>query len=159
MTPQSDSITSSTPISEAQAPPIHFSQLPTPELSDLEEPRWRQTVVEQLQDVSGLDEGWDGFGAGPVRRDVILFVVHILNQIMLPNAPPPQVTPMSHGGLMLEWHENGIDLEIETEKPGRLWVSFEDHVEHIEQEGLVTADLQQLLMPIEKLTKRSVVRS
>lgn len=156
---QSDSITSSTPISEALAPPIRIPPLPTPELSDLKEPKWRQAVVEQLQDVSRLEEGWDGFGGGPIRRDVITFAAHVLNQIMLATAPPPQLTPMSHGGLMLEWHENGIDLEMEIEKPGRLWVSFEDHIEHIEQEGLVTVDLQKILMPIEKLTKRSVMRS
>ncbi len=156
---QSDSITSSTPISEALAPPMRIPSLPSPELSVLKEPKWHQAVFEQLHDVSRLDEGWDGFGAGPIRRDVMTFAAHVLDQIMLSTAPAPEVTPMSHGGLMLEWHENGIDLEIETEKPGRLWVSFEDHVEQIEQEGLVTADLRQLLMPIEKLTKRSVVRS
>ncbi len=138
---------------------MRIPSLPSPELSDLKEPKWHQAVFEQLHDVSRLDEGWDGFGAGPIRRDVVTFTAHVLDQIMLPTAPPPQVTPMSHGGLMLEWHENGIDLEIEIEKPGRLWVSFEDHIEHIEHEGPMTVDLQQLLMPISKLTKQSVMRS
>ncbi len=59
---------------------------------------------------------------------------------------------------MLEWHENGIELEIEIEKPGHMWVSFEDPLENIDQEGPVSSDLNPLIVAIEKLTKRSVIR-
>lgn len=140
------------------APPIRIAPLPIPELSDLTEPKWEDSVARQLEQISSLREGWDGFGAGPIRRDVITFAIHVLGQIMLPNTPAPHATPMSHGGLMLEWHENGIELEIEIERPGRLWVSFEDLVENIDQEGPISSDLRKLRVPIEKLTKRSAIR-
>lgn len=156
---QSDSITSSTPISESMAPPIRIAPLPIPELSDLSEPKWEVSVAHRLEAISLLREGWDGFGAGPIRRDVITFATHVLGQIMLPNTPAPHVTPMSHEGLMLEWHENGIELEIEIEKPGRLWISFEDSLENIDQEESVSSDLGKLAVPIVKLTKRSVIRA
>lgn len=156
---QSDSTTTSTPISESMAPPVRVAPLPIPDLSDLNEPKWEISVVQRLKEISLLREGWDGFGAGPIRRDVITFAFHILGQIMLPNTPAPHVTPMSHGGLMLEWHENGIELEIEIEKPGHMWVSFEDPIEKIDQEEPVSNDLCPLIMPIEKLTKRSVKRA
>ncbi len=156
---QSDSLTSLTPISESMARPIRIASLPIPELSDLSEPKWEGSVVHQLLAASFLREGWDGFGAGPIRRDVIIFTTHVLEQIMLPNTPAPHVTPMSHGGLMIEWHEHGIELEIEIEKPGHMWVSFEDSLENIDQEEPVSSDLRMFIMPIEKLTKRSVVRA
>ncbi len=156
---QTDSLTSSSPISESIAPPIRFAPLPIPELSDLSEPKWEVSVAHRLEAISLLREGWDGFGAGPIRRDVITFATHVLGQIMLPNTPAPHVTPMSHEGLMLEWHENGIELEIEIEKPGRLWISFEDSLENIDQEDPISSDLRKLIMPIEKLTKRSVMKA
>jgi hypothetical protein len=141
------------------APPIRIASLPIPELSDLSEPKWAVSVTRQLEAVSFLGEDWDGFGAGPIRRDVIKFATHVFEQIMLPNTPAPHVTPMSHGGLMLEWHEHGIELEIEIEKPGHMWVSFEDSLENIDEEGPVSNNLRKFIMPIEKLTKRSVVRT
>lgn len=152
-----DGITTSTPISEAVAARVHMAPLPLPELSDLKEPVWHHSVAQQLEDILALGDGWDGFRAGPIRRDVITFSLQVLEDIMRPNTPAPHMTPMSHEGLMLEWHENGIDLEIEVERPGDLWVSFEDAVEGIEEEKPLKSDLRMLAVPIEKLTKRSVL--
>ena len=149
--------TTYTPISEASALPLRTASLPTPELSDLREPKWREGVKRQLEEVLALDEGWDSYAAGPVRRDVVNFAAQVIQQIMHPTTPSPHVTPMSHEGLMLEWHEHGIELEIEIETPGHLWVSFEDAVEQIEEEYPLRSDLRRLDTPIDKLTKRGSV--
>lgn len=149
--------TTYTPISDASASPLRVASLPTPELSDLKEPRWRKEVKQRLEDILTLDEGWDGYTAGPLRRDVVAFAIQVLHQVMHPTTPPPHVIPMSHEGLMIEWHEHGIDLEIEIETPGHLWVSFEDALEHIEDEYALRTDLRRLEIPIDKLTKRGSV--
>ena len=86
---------------------------------------------------------------------MIEFADQVLRRIMRSTTPAPHVTPMSHEGLMLEWHENGIDLEIEIEKPGGLWVSFEDAIEGIEEENPLSNKLTMLVAPIDKLTKRA----
>lgn len=152
-----DGVTTSTPISEAAAERVRMEPLPLPELSKLKEPVWHRSVLQQVQEILALRDGWDGFNAGPIKNDVIEFSVRVLEDIMRPNTPAPHMTPMSHEGLMLEWHENGIDLEIEVERPGDLWVSFEDTVERIEEEKPLKSDLRTLAGPIEKLTKRSVL--
>ncbi len=154
---RSKDISTTTPISAALAMPVHISPLPVPELSDLREPTWSRSVAEQLEEIGALTDGWDGSKAGPIRRDVIEFAAHVLSAIMQPITPAPHVTPMSHEGLMLEWHENGVDLEIEIERPGRLWVSFEDTVEGIEDEQPLTSNLLMLVTPVAKLTKRAVL--
>ena len=74
---------------------------------------------------------------------------------MQAKTPAPSITPGSHGGVMVEWHENGIDLEIEMERPGRLWVSFEDERDLIEEERELTSNLEALTEPITKLTERA----
>lgn len=146
--------TTSTPLSETLATPVRITRLPLPDLVHMHEPAWQESVVRQLEDLSALDEGWDGFRAGPIRRDVITFAVRVLESIMRPSTPPPHITPMSHEGLMLEWHRNGFDLEIEIEKPGQLWMSLEDTVEGIEDERPLLGDLSPLTVPIGKLTLR-----
>jgi hypothetical protein len=148
----------STPFSDAIARPVRFPPLPMADLTDLIEPAWERGVEQQLRELLLLREGWDGFGAGPVRRDVILFAVSILEAIMRPNTPAPHITPMSHEGIMLEWHENSVDLEIEIERPGALWMSFDDVIEGIEEERSLSSELKALTTPIEKLTKRAVLR-
>ena len=153
------STTTATPISEAIAVPLRLAPPPRPELYYLAEPEWQKPFAAQLEEISALGEGWDGFKAGPIRRDVIKFAMHILNEIMRPTAPPPHVTPMSHEGLMLEWHQNDIDLEIEIARPGKIWVSFQDAREDIEKENAISSDLQMLIAPITELTKRSEIEN
>lgn len=148
----------STPISEAIARLLRVVPLPAPELSNPREATWRGPVERQLEEIRTLGEGWDGFRAGPIRLDVIEFADQVLRQIMRSTTPAPHVTPMSHEGLMLEWHENGINLEIEIEKPGGLWVSFEDAIEGIEEEKPLLSNLRMLVAPIDKLTKRAELK-
>ena len=49
--------------------------------------------------------------------------------------PAPQVVTVA-GGLQLEWHTNGIDLELEFEPRGRVLLVFEeDHLTGDEFDG------------------------
>lgn len=154
---RTDDITTSTPISEGVAEPTRMQPLPQPELSDLISPRWRQSVNLQLEEISKFGAGWDGFSGGAIRRDVLNYTCQILEEIMFPNTPAPNITPMSHEGIMIEWHEHAIDLEIEIETPGQLWVSFEDSRDAISEEYSLRSDLRRVEGPIQKLTKRAAV--
>jgi hypothetical protein len=39
-----------------------------------------------------------------------------MNAILGPTSPAPRVVPLSSGGLQLEWHRQGIDLEVVFER-------------------------------------------
>ena len=151
---QTSGITTSVPISEAIAKPERIARSSTPVLSNFPEPNWLDSVAHQITNIIELSEGWDGFRAGPIRRDVIDFAIHVLSEIMSRNTPAPHITPMSHEGLMIEWHENDIDLEVEIERPAHLWVSYQDERENIDEEKPISSDLSMLTEPINKLTKR-----
>ena len=151
---QTSAITTFVPISEAIAKPERIARSPTPVLFNFPEPDWQDSVTDQLKKILDLKEGWDGFRAGPIRHDVMVFAMHVLRDIMSRNTPAPHITPMSHEGLMLEWHENDIELEVEIEKPAHLWVSYQDARENIDEEKPISSDLSMLTEPIDKLTKR-----
>jgi hypothetical protein len=127
-------------------------------LADLEEPVWVASVRNQVSDLQRLRPGWDGFGAGPIRRDVLDYAGSLLEAIMMDDTPPPQVTPMSHEGILLEWHELGIDLEIEIETAGEAWVSIDKHKGKPES-WPVKADFRSLSEPLEELTTVSSERA
>jgi hypothetical protein len=67
--------------------------------------------------------------------------------------PKPSVVPTSRGGIQLEWHRAGVDLEIEIESPDRVNVFFEDDREGTEEEITLTDDLQPLKRLLERLEK------
>ena len=123
---------------------------------DMREPAWVEMSRTQLENIQALDERWDGYKAGSVRRDVVFYAQAVLNKIMKSRTPAPHVAPMSHEGVMIEWHTKGIDLEIEIERPGSVWVSFEDAWTKKEYEGQLT-NLSKLQDLIDELTKRSSV--
>ncbi len=127
----------------------------TAEISAPRKPGWVDFVRQQLKAVSSLQPGWDGFGAGPLRRDVLSFVEQILTQVMGSETPAPYISPMSHEGVLLEWHLPNIELEIEVETPGEAWVSYSNTLEGISDSWEVKTIFFSLAEPIAKLEQAS----
>ena len=85
-----------------------------------------------------------------------MFALNILKDVMRPRTPIPQVVPSSVGGVQLEWHEKGIDLELHVTGPYQCELWFQD----LNAPGTgpismgLTNDFSALLKPIELLTQR-----
>lgn len=138
-------------VDEALFPRIEQRQ-PTPSFVIPSKPVWMEPVERQVFDIIALPFGWDAFGAGPVRRDVVWFALSLLDSAMLDDTPPPHIAPMSHEGIVLEWHREEVDLEIEIERPGEAHVSYEDRVTGVEMCWTITTDVNSLAGPITRLT-------
>lgn len=119
-----------------------------------ETPSWKEDVKRRFKELLSdrYSEDWDGYGAEPVRRDVIGFASEILEGVMWRRTPTPRITPMTHGGVMLEWHEAGIEIEIEIEAPRRVWVYAEAEGQHFE--GELTDDFSALNQYVDALPPR-----
>jgi len=50
----------------------------------------------------------------------------VLVMVVSHGSPAPSVVPLSTGGLQLEWHTQGVDLEVAVEHDGTLEVLYED---------------------------------
>jgi hypothetical protein len=76
-------------------------------------PAWLPAAIEHAVRLLSLPFNWDGEGAPPVQPKSIQKALNTLCSIMNEHSALPQWTPTSAGGVQLDWHENGIDLEIE----------------------------------------------
>jgi hypothetical protein len=82
----------------------------------LTSPPWIRSVVDRIDYLlSILVEGWDAEGGLPLDFDTAMACVSFLLQKALHETPAPQIVPTSLGGLQLEWHTAGSDLEITFE--------------------------------------------
>ena len=65
-----------------------------------------------------LPRDWDMNGAGPIPPATVEQAFGLAFQLMDPDSPAPWVVPMSSGGIQLERHRSGADLEIEIDSNG-----------------------------------------
>ncbi len=89
--------------------------------------KWQTEVLGRLCTLLQLPQNWDGYGTPSLRRDACMFALEILERVMQPRTPLPQVVPSSVGGIQLEWHERDVDLELHIATPYRCELWFEDH--------------------------------
>jgi hypothetical protein len=120
------------------------------------ERKWEVEVVRALVRLAGLPAGWDSYNAPPLRRDAGHFALEILQGVMHPRTPPPQVVPSAAGGVQLEWHEKGIDLELHITAPYQWELWFHDLQDPNSQPLSLelTDNFSELMRPIALLSTR-----
>jgi hypothetical protein len=82
--------------------------------------------VEKLGQLLMMPSGWDSYGARKIQLACVASAFETALAILQDDMPPPAVVPTSGGGVQLEWHTRGIDLEIEFCSPSRILASCED---------------------------------
>lgn len=82
-----------------------------------------------------------------------MFALVVLENIVGDQTPAPAIVPSGAGGLQLEWHTKGIDLEIHIEAPyvGEVW--WRDRRSHEERSAELRQDLSFLHEPIGRLSR------
>jgi len=97
---------------------------------------WLAQVEERLTQLLLLPKGWDGYQSQRVTPQTARFVTNVLNSVMAGHTPAPSIVPVSGGGLQVEWHRNGLDIELYVAKPmqAELYVSFGDDRPDLERE-------------------------
>lgn len=64
------------------------------------------TKISEVRELGQLHQGWDGHDGVPTRQEAIS------------TALAAHAVPMSDGGLQLEWHAGGANIEIEIDPEG-----------------------------------------
>lgn len=103
-------------------------------IEPVEEP-WRSAVEARFKKLSGYTEGWDGYQSPPPHPSVIAYARSVLHSVMQFETPPPSIVPMPDGGLQLEWHRKGYDVElaIYSTDDVELSIEFSDDREPVEE--------------------------
>lgn len=112
-------------------------------------PVWLSPTVEKLSLLLTLRPNWDSYGARAVDPQLALAAVRLLGRVMHNDAPPPSVVPTCRGSVQLEWHIDGIDLEIGIQSANEFHVQFESAGESWERD--LTGDLAPLRKAILQL--------
>ena len=114
---------------------------------------WLEPTTEALAGLLYLAPNWDSYGARPIDQVHVFAALDLLVLVMQGDTPAPTVVPTNRGGVQLEWHTRGIDLEIETLSSHRRHVSFEDSATNDEWEGEIVSNLTPLIDYIGRLSR------
>lgn len=74
-----------------------------------------QWCINQLR---RLELGWDGGRALPITYEAAEMTVQVIFDILDNDSALPQFFPLVDGGIQIEWHAAGNDVEIEIEGVG-----------------------------------------
>jgi hypothetical protein len=117
--------------------------------------QWEVEVIRRLVGLLDLPEGWDSYGAARIKKDAGMFALEILQKVMRPRTPMPQIVPTAAGGIQIEWHEKGIDLEIDVLGPYECELWYRDQQSQQAPVSTVFSnDFSLLRDPIGQLTAR-----
>jgi len=75
-------------------------------------PSWFDPLMQGFVDLLTLPPNWNSYGAGRIDPKVVHEAMNFVAGLLGPANPAPRVMPLSSGGLQVEWHRQGIDLEI-----------------------------------------------
>jgi hypothetical protein len=95
-------------------------------------PAWLGRVAERIDSFLKLPENWNSYGAKAIKAHFAKFAGIFVQSVAEPSLPEPSVVPTVQGGVQVEWHTRGIDLEVRFEAGDRISVSFEDRREGLE---------------------------
>lgn len=90
-------------------------------------PSWQDDMVSTLCRFVELPHGWDSYSGKPLRHDTGMFVLQLMNGMMGPSIPSPYLVPVSNGGVQIEWHQNGFDIELYVAAPYDCELTVHDH--------------------------------
>ncbi len=106
---------------------------------------WEEQAADRLVELLQLPSGWDGHQADRVSRTIVDYACNLIPRLVGSGVPPPFIAPLAFGGLQIEWHRKGWDLEIEIHAPGKLYVYCREVATGAEWERELTDDLTELL--------------
>ncbi len=114
---------------------------------------WFLDAIGRLEDLAALAPGWDSYGAKSVAADLALAAVKFLADVAIaaPDVHEPSIVPLSDGGIQVEWHRGGIDLEVafSDDEPG---VSRVDHTNDDTAERPLSDALSEVLRATTRLS-------
>ncbi len=79
-------------------------------------------AIQSISHLRQLQPRWDGASAEVVTDDACETAVRLLVSLAIPAPPTVQLVPLTDGGVQLEWHVGGDDVEIEVDPIGEVHV-------------------------------------
>jgi len=91
-------------------------------------------VLKRAVDLLNLPLEWDGYKASRISQRAVETTILLLLDCAPEDMAAPHMVPVNNGGVQLEWHEQGIDLEIEVSPSGMIEAELVVEAEDLEEE-------------------------
>lgn len=75
-------------------------------------------VAQQLRRLRHLPVGWDSASAEPVTEPAIYGAAGLLARILDAASEPPQIFPLTDGGVQIVWYAAGDEIDIDVDRRG-----------------------------------------
>lgn len=85
-------------------------------------------VIERMAELVALPRGWDSRAASRISDTALRRTIEFLLEYVADGVDCPVVVPTVRGGLQLEWHNNGVDVEVEVGPDGHVSCLAEDRL-------------------------------
>ncbi|MFN8575141.1 MAG: hypothetical protein U0132_24015 [Gemmatimonadaceae bacterium] len=121
---------------------------------DTEPPLWLLRLVERAKALLELPEGWNGHAAAAVPIQAATTMLMMTVQTLTEASPSPTITPLSDGGIQLEWHEPDMEIEVVIDAQGLAHVWYDDSREGVEDEFTESGDFPRFHELAAELTRR-----
>jgi len=118
-----------------------------------QDPLWYKGIVRKVLSLLNLQENWDSYGSKPISLTAIKNAFKVITNIVNPDTPMPYIVPSPSGAVQIEWHTNGIDLEIEVSEKNIANIFYENVSANLEEEweSNLLSDLERLRETVAKL--------
>lgn len=85
-------------------------------MEDLKVHGWLSAALARLDELATLKANWDSYQAEPMTPAALIAArgyVSVMALISPVSAmPEPAIVPTNDGGIQLEWHQSGVDVEV-----------------------------------------------
>ena len=75
-------------------------------------------ALDRVIELFELPKGWNSHGAEPVSEAAFRQTVQFLATYLVEDVAGPVLVPTVRGGVQLEWHRQGVDIEVEVSPDG-----------------------------------------
>lgn len=83
-------------------------------------------ALERACELQQLPSGWNAHGAEPLSDTAFRRAIEFLAAYVVRGVAGPALVPTVRGGLQLEWHRRGVDIEVEIGPEGSVSWCAED---------------------------------
>ena len=97
-------------------------------------PLWFDPTMQGFVDLLTLASNWDSYHAAPIDQRLVNDAMTFVNTLLTATSPAPRVVPLSSGGLQIEWHRNGVDVEVVFDPGEQPFFYFQNRVSGEESE-------------------------
>lgn len=94
-----------------------------------------------------------------LEKEAVWASVRVLNRVMDPDTPAPDLVLTVHGGLQLEWHMAGIDLEVEVFPNGDVVAAYFDEESGVDLDSEGSESLDMIRAALSEMSTRGAARS